>query len=64
MLKTILVQLGLRKAPTPVRTVAALSSLFGTLPVAAFFAWKYRDRIAAMMSRYTHASASTPVAAT
>jgi hypothetical protein len=45
MLRSLLVNLGLRKAPTPVRNYVAASSLFGAMPVAAFFAWKYRDAL-------------------
>lgn len=45
MIRSLLVFLGLRKAPAPVKKYIAASSVFGAVPTAAFFAWKYRDQI-------------------
>lgn len=53
MLKALLVQLGLAKAPLPVRKYAAFSSVFGTLPVAMFVGYKYRHQIASLVRRFT-----------
>lgn len=58
MLSTILVHLGLRAAPTPVRTYVAVSSVVGAVPALAYVAWKNRDKIAALWQRATsHAPA-------
>lgn len=51
MLKNILVYLGLRSAPTPLRTYAAMSR-FGFVPVAAFFAWQNRAKIVSLVRRF------------
>ena len=45
LLRSLLVRLGLAKAPTPIRTYLTASSLIGALPAAAFFGWKYRNEI-------------------
>ena len=45
LLRSLLVRLGLAKAPTPVRSYLTASSLIGALPAAAFFGWKYRNEI-------------------
>ena len=52
MIRSLLIYLGLRKAPLPVRNYMAASSAFGALPVAAFFAWKYRDQIKQGIRRF------------
>lgn len=52
MIRSLLVYLGLRKAPLPVRNYVAASSVFGALPVAAFFVWKYRDEIKQGVQRF------------
>jgi len=49
----MLVALGLRSAPTPVRTYFAVSSLFGAVPAIAWVAWKNRERIGTMLGRVT-----------
>lgn len=53
MIRSMLVYLGLRKAPVPVRNYLAASSMFGAVPVAAFFAWKYRDDIQGAFRKYS-----------
>lgn len=52
MIRSLLVYLGLRNAPMPVRSYMAASSVVGALPVAAFFAWKYRDQIKQGIQRF------------
>lgn len=56
MIKSLLVFFGLRKAPTPVRKYLAASSVFGAVPTAAYFAWKYRDSIKAGVRRFAPAT--------
>ncbi len=53
MLKRILIALGLRNAPTPVRTYVAASGLVGGLPALAYVAWRHRDKIAALWRTVT-----------
>ena len=53
MLKRILIALGLRNAPAPVRSYFAVSSVFGVLPAIAWIAWKNRERIRPMLQRVT-----------
>ena len=53
MLKQLLIQLGLRNAPTPVRTYVAASSLVGGVPALAYVAWKHRDQIKSMWRNVT-----------
>lgn len=53
MFKKLLVLLGLRHAPTPVRTYVVASSVVGAVPAALFLAWKYRGKIAPMLRRAT-----------
>lgn len=53
MLKQILIALGLRNAPTPVRTYVAASSLVGGVPALAYVAWKHREQIAALWRNAT-----------
>jgi len=48
MIKQLLIHLGLRSAPTPVRTYVAVSSVVGAVPALAYVAWKNRDKIASM----------------
>lgn len=48
MLKQILIALGLRHAPTPVRTYVAASSLVGAVPALAYVAWKNRQQLQSM----------------
>ena len=62
MLKKMLVLLGLRAAPTPIKSYIALSSLIGGVPAALLIAWKYRGKIAPMLHRASPQSA--PAAAT
>ena len=57
MLKKILLTLGLAKAPAPVKTYFAVSSLFGAVPALAYVGWKNRDRIRSVFQRATHAEA-------
>lgn len=45
MMKKLLVALGLRKAPAPIRSYVGVASIFGTIPAIAWVAWKNRDRI-------------------
>jgi hypothetical protein len=51
MFKKLLMAIGLRKAPPPVRSYLAASSFVGFLPALAFVAWKYRDRIGPAVRR-------------
>ena len=51
MLKKILIAIGLRKAPPPVRSYLTASTFVGAVPAALFMAWKYRDRIKAFVRR-------------
>lgn len=51
MMKRLLIALGLRSAPPPLRTYLAASSFVGVLPALAFVAWKYRGKIAPMLHR-------------
>ena len=53
MLKRILIALGLRNAPAPVRSYFAVSSVFGVVPAIAWIAWKNRERIRPMLQRVT-----------
>lgn len=46
MLRSLLVNLGLAKAPAPIRSYVTASSFFGVLPAVAFVGWKYRSQIA------------------
>jgi hypothetical protein len=59
MLKRILMAIGLRKAPSPVRSYFAVSSMFGAVPAIAWVAWKNRDRIRPMLQRVTSRSQGT-----
>lgn len=63
MFKRLLFWLGLRKAPTPIKSYVAFSSVFGTLPALAYVAWKNRDRIAPYVKRFT-AAKSRPTSQT
>jgi len=45
LLRSLLVRLGLAKAPTPIRSYLTASSFAGALPAAAYFGWKYRHEI-------------------
>ena len=45
MITKLLVALGLRKAPAPIRSYVTAASLFGPGPAIAWVAWKNRDRI-------------------
>lgn len=51
MLKKILVMVGLAKAPTPVKSYVAASSLFGAVPAIAWVAWRNRDAIRGAIHR-------------
>lgn len=53
MLKRILIALGLRSAPAPVRSYFAVSSIFGVVPALAWVAWKNREQIRPMLQRVT-----------
>jgi hypothetical protein len=56
MLKSLLISLGLMKAPRPARGYLAASSIVGVTPVLLFLAWTYRDDIAYMFDRFRHRS--------
>lgn len=60
MLKKILFMLGLRKAPAPVRSYFAVSSLFGAVPALAYVAWKNREKIRPLLQRATRSRDVTP----
>lgn len=51
MWKKLLITLGLAKAPAPIRTYFAVSSLVGTIPALAYVAYKHRDKLRALMHR-------------
>ncbi|MDB4928700.1 MAG: hypothetical protein JWM10_1184 [Myxococcaceae bacterium] len=53
MLKQILIALGLRNAPTPVRTYVAASSLVGAVPALAYVAWKNREQLQSLWRNVT-----------
>jgi hypothetical protein len=53
MLTKILIALGLRTAPVPVRNYLAVSSIFGAVPALAYVAWKNRDKIRPAVRRVT-----------
>lgn len=53
MFKKLLMAIGLRKAPAPVRNYLALSSFFGAVPALAYVAWKNRDRIRPILQSVT-----------
>ena len=54
MIKQLLVALGLRKAPAPIRSYVTVASLFGTVPAIAWVAWKNRDRIRSFAGGLRH----------
>jgi hypothetical protein len=60
MLMKILIALGLRKAPAPVRNYLAVSSLFGGVPALAYLAWRNRDKIRPVLQRVTSRQAPSP----
>ncbi len=51
MMKRLLIALGLRSAPPPIRSYLTASSFAGALPALAFVAWKYRGEIAPLLHR-------------
>ena len=53
MLTKILMALGLRKAPMPVRHYLAVSSFVGAVPAIAWVAWKNREKLRPMRERVT-----------
>jgi hypothetical protein len=53
MFMKLLMALGLRSAPAPVRNYLAVSSFFGALPALAYVAWKNRDKIRPVVQRVT-----------
>ncbi len=57
MLKRILIAIGLKKAPTPVRSYFLVSSLFGVVPALAWVAFKNRDRIRSFVQEHHTAAA-------
>jgi len=59
----ILMALGLRKAPAPVRSYLAVSSFFGAVPALAYVAWKNRDRIRPLAQRATSRRQATAATA-
>lgn len=59
MLKKILFMLGLQKAPKPVRSYFAVSSIFGVAPALAYVAWRNRDKIRPLLQRATRSRVET-----
>jgi len=57
MLKRILIAIGLKKAPTPVRSYFLVSSVFGVVPALAWVAFKNRDRIMSYVQQHRTAAA-------
>jgi len=57
LLRKLLISLGLAKAPTPVRLYAAMGGGVGLLPIAGYYAWKNRAKLAGLLGR---ARAATP----
>lgn len=53
MIQRILIALGLRAAPSPVRSYFAVSSFVGAVPALAYVAWKNRDRLASVWQQIT-----------
>jgi hypothetical protein len=51
MIKRILLALGLRSAPAPLRTYLTASSFVGGIPALAYVAWKYRGKIKPLLQR-------------
>lgn len=60
MIKKLLLALGLRRAPAPVRSYLAASSFVGGLPAIAFVAWKYRSNIKQLVARARSRGGSAP----
>jgi len=54
MFKRLLIALGLRAAPAPIRSFAVASSFVGALPALAYVAWKYRSQIGSVVQRARH----------
>lgn len=61
MLKKLLIMVGLAKAPAPVKSYVAVSSLFGAVPALAWLAWRNRDAIRGTVRRL-RASTPSPIA--
>jgi len=53
MLRSLLVYLGLHGPRSRFAHYLTASSAFGAVPVAAFFAWKYRDVISDAVQRFS-----------
>ena len=51
MWKSVLTYFGTKAAPTPYKKYVAASSVFGVVPVAAYFAWKNRDALKDLYTR-------------
>ncbi len=51
MLKKLLIALGLRHAPPPIRRYLIATSVVGVVPTALILAWRNRRRIASMLRR-------------
>ena len=57
MLKRVLILLGLRAAPTPIKSYLVMSTLIGGVPAALLVAWRYRRKIAPLLHRASPRSA-------
>ncbi len=61
MLKRILIALGLRNAPAPLRSYLKVSSVFGAVPALAWVAWKNRAQIRPLLQRVTSRRDGMPI---
>jgi hypothetical protein len=61
MLKRILIALGLRNAPAPLRSYLTVSSVFGAVPALAWVAWKNRAQIRPLLQRVTSRHDGMPI---
>jgi hypothetical protein len=64
MWKNLLTYFGAKAAPAPYKKYVAASSVFGVVPVAAYFAWKNRDAIKDLYTRKLGRSSAGTMSAT
>jgi hypothetical protein len=60
MLKKLLVMVGLAKAPVPVKSYLAVSSVVGAVPALAWLAWRNRDAIRGTIRRLRSSAPTAP----
>ena len=61
MIKRILIALGLRNAPAPLRSYLTVSSVFGAVPALAWVAWRNREQIRPLLQRVTSRRDAGPI---